>query len=1220
MSLGTRFTGQLDQSFRRAVGQLRSIIKEVASLQGKVAGTARGNTLAREMDKVSASTTKARKGMSGMHADVAGVLSVTERLSRAFKVVASYGIVGTGVYAFINSLKTGTQEIVDFDQALKNLQAISGATDAQIATMRDTIEEIARTTKFSTVEVAEGMVLLTQSGLSAEEAMNAMQATADLATGTLSSMQLTTDLMTTTLRAFGLESIEAGRVADVMANAINKSKLTIDKLRISFNFVAAAAAQTGLSIEQAAASMMVLANNGMRASTIGTGLRQVLARLMAPTSKLRDAFTSHGIAIKDVNPRLVGYETALKNLIPTIWDHTRGTVDMGKAYELFGLRGAQAAAVLVKSFMGGNFQKALKYVFEVGTAEAMAAKQAEGLGVKLKNLADRAKLVALAFGEAGVAGALGAIIDLMRGVADMAATLAKTVGGQLVFQFAAWTLSIYGTVKALSILLPLLSKSTLITSIGVFTLELQAAAKSAGGLTAVMAVLGNAIKAHPFLAIAAAVGAVVTTITYFAGATERAIEKSEKLIVENDRIIKSLEVYDGALKNLNERMETAQKENKDTSVVALEYASVIKRLLHDHPELADKLDLTTASYKEMAEAMREVTLARQKDTLQQEIALLTNLTKQREKHTRALEDEGDLWGTSFKSDEAEAKEVALLKGKVEGIKTDIEATIQSTILSLRGLAASGMPMDNILAMFDNLPDEIKNRLKNFSSISSEIKKTGEDLTGALNKVIETMTPVVKKFFDSLAPVDKVDFLSKFKAFQSSMNSFKKNMEELGKGDSPEIDVAVKIKEEEFLKDFQDDLTKKQEDALKKIRELKEENEELDVKALEIAGYKIEAIKLEIEQVRRRNELEERPVEIKKNNNEIARLHKELQDELTKELTDSLKDRLATTKKYSDDYTVIMEVMFENEIISLQEMENYYDKKAEHDVKVAKKAYDRKLITAEEYLAKLKILMERGGITDSEFKDIETRETGGYFDRFLLGVKTAQEEATTLGDVFEEIGHEFDDQFASGLTDGVWDFIDGTKSAKEAWNDFAQDMFGWLTKLILKQLILNALQDAESGAKSGLGILSSIGGLFGSGSTAVAGAGDVLYGAGTMFHSGGVVGVDKAPITFMPIPSSSDNIPSFHSGLRSDEFLAKLQKKETVFTEGQMDKLGTLFRSSNEGGKDETQGTYNLFNIQAVDAQSFVEMAHRNPQAIIGPLIEGLQQGGQQLRNTIRSII
>ena len=379
-----------------------------------------------------------------------------ERVRAAFKVTASYGVAASAIYTVVSALRVGRDEIVDFDQALKNLQAITGATDAQIAAMAETLKDVARDTKFSTTEIAGGMVLLGQTGLSAEESLDAIRAVANLATGTLSKMDVTADLLTTTLRAFNLEAIQADRVADVMANAINKSKLTVDKLRIAFNFVGASASQAGLSVEQSAGAMMTLANSGLRASTIGTGFRQVLARLISPNQKLRAAFEAQGIALNKISPTVVGFEQSIENLAKAVVNADGRTVDMSKAFELFGLRGAQAAAVLVKGFISGEFQEMLNSVYEVGTAAEMAGIQAEGLGVKIKNLADRAKLLALALGGAGVKGILEGVVDVLRVLVTL---LEKAVSGSIgsfIVQAGAYSVAVFGMAKALKALHALL--------------------------------------------------------------------------------------------------------------------------------------------------------------------------------------------------------------------------------------------------------------------------------------------------------------------------------------------------------------------------------------------------------------------------------------------------------------------------------------------------------------------------------------------------------------------------------------------------------------------------------------------------------------------------------------------------------------------------------------------------------------------------------------------
>jgi len=389
LTLGTLFTANATQFFttvaamKKKVGQLNATFASVGSkgAKGIDKATSSVKKMGAAMDKASGQADRHKKSLRGISAAL-------DRVKAAAKITASFAAAAAAITAVTNAFRVGLQEMIDYDQGLKNLQAITNATDQEVYGMGETIKDVARTTKFSTAEVAEGMTLLGQAGFSATESMQAMDSVAKLATGTLSSMQFTADLMTTTIRAFGMSTVESSKAADIMANAINRSKLTIDKLRIAFNFVGAAAHQAGLTLEETAASMMTLANQGLRASTIGTGLRQVLSRLLAPTGKLREEFEANNIELKNVNPSLVGFRTALQNLLPVIYDQAKGTVDMAKAYQLFGLRGAQAAAVLASSVASGNYDRMLDLTYETGTAARMAAKQAEGLALKLKNLAE----------------------------------------------------------------------------------------------------------------------------------------------------------------------------------------------------------------------------------------------------------------------------------------------------------------------------------------------------------------------------------------------------------------------------------------------------------------------------------------------------------------------------------------------------------------------------------------------------------------------------------------------------------------------------------------------------------------------------------------------------------------------------------------------------------------------------------------------------------------
>lgn len=607
--IGTDFSGLVTQ-----IAKARAdLSKFEQSMKGASAAT----------DKLSASLIKVAEKSSYTGKQISKVEGGLNRIIAAMKVTASYGLAATAIFAVTNAFRTGISAIVDYDQSLKNLQAITGATDEQMLAMDETIRNVARNTKFSATEVADGMRLIGQAGFDAAEAMQVINSVAMLATGTMEDFTKVSDLVTTTLRAFNLEAFEAGRVSDVMANAVNKSKLTIDKLRTSFNYVGAAASQAGLTLEETAATMMTLANNGLRASTIGTGLRQVLAKLISPNEKVREAFEAQGIAIEKASLASNDYQTVLKYLTRVLVDSEKGTVNMAKAFELFGLRGAQAAAVIVKGFLSGQFEDALSKTYDVGTAAEMAAIQAEGLGLKFKNLADRALLVVQAIGDSGATGALSVFADTLKAVATALEGFFSSDFGQVTVSMVAWTAAISGAVKAAQLLSTAL-KSLIATNIaGYFSglaIQFNVLRGYGVGLASSLTQVAGTMKMLPFLAIVTAISGVIVALERWSTANERQLKLAQKEVEQLKQQTISLQGYLGALVKLKEKVDAGTGSQR-------EYDAMVKRLVNDHKELAAMVDLTKASHTDLIGAVEELNRVLEEKQIQKQIEVWLSFEK-----------------------------------------------------------------------------------------------------------------------------------------------------------------------------------------------------------------------------------------------------------------------------------------------------------------------------------------------------------------------------------------------------------------------------------------------------------------------------------------------------------------------------------------------------------------------------------------------------------------
>jgi len=70
---------------------------------------------------------------------------------------------------------------------------------------------------------------------------------------------------------------------------------------------------------------------------------------------------------------------------------------------------------------------------------------------------------------------------------------------------------------------------------------------------------------------------------------------------------------------------------------------------------------------------------------------------------------------------------------------------------------------------------------------------------------------------------------------------------------------------------------------------------------------------------------------------------------------------------------------------------------------------------------------------------------------------------TLQDDLVALSETIDNRFVDGMADAMTSFITGAKSAKRAFSEFATSFAIDITKMIIKQMLLNALQSAMGGS-------------------------------------------------------------------------------------------------------------------------------------------------------------
>lgn len=180
------------------------------------------------------------------------------------------------IYGVTKVLGDATKTIVDFQQENARLASILGKSRSEITALTEDAKRLGASTAFTATQVAQLQTEFAKLGFSEQEILNVTEATLALAAATQSDLSKAASVAGATVRGFGLNARETQRVVDVMAQSFSTSALDLEKFQVAMRAVAPVAKNAGFSIEQTTAALGVLANNGVRAETAGTGLRNIL--------------------------------------------------------------------------------------------------------------------------------------------------------------------------------------------------------------------------------------------------------------------------------------------------------------------------------------------------------------------------------------------------------------------------------------------------------------------------------------------------------------------------------------------------------------------------------------------------------------------------------------------------------------------------------------------------------------------------------------------------------------------------------------------------------------------------------------------------------------------------------------------------------------------------------------------------------------------------------
>ena len=328
----------------------------------------------------------------------------------------------------------------DFDSAMSQVAAISGATGDDFDALRAKARQMGAETKFSASEAAEAMNYMAMAGWKTQDMLEGIAGIMNLAAASGESLGTTSDIVTDALTAFGMAADDAGRFADVMAAAASNANTNVAMMGETFKYAAPVAGSLGYSVEDVAIATGLMGNAGIKAGMAGTTLRNIFTRMAKPTKESSAAMERLGIALYDDTGRMFTFQEIMDHLRESFGhinmpieefnqqvellnqqledgELTESKYDKAleeltlQAYGAEGAEKARAAAMLAgQRGMSGllaivnasaeDYQKLTDAVYgSAGASEEMAAVMQDNLNGQLTILLSQLQELAISFGD-----------------------------------------------------------------------------------------------------------------------------------------------------------------------------------------------------------------------------------------------------------------------------------------------------------------------------------------------------------------------------------------------------------------------------------------------------------------------------------------------------------------------------------------------------------------------------------------------------------------------------------------------------------------------------------------------------------------------------------------------------------------------------------------------------------------------------------------------------
>lgn len=290
------------------------------------------------------------------------------------------------------------KKFADVDKVMQLTNSTMGNSRAEADLLNKAMKSAAASSTFGMNDAATATLNFARSGLSAKQAADALAPAMALAAGEGGELDTVSAGLVSTINGFHGSFADAGKYADVFANACNNSALDVNSLSDAMGTAAPIFSSAGYSVQDAALYMGVMANNGIEADRAANSLKTGLARLVSPAKDGAAMMEKLGISVTNSDGSMKDSVTVQKELHDAFGKLSESE-QIAAASAIFG-KNQMAPWLALINTAPGDVNSLNAALGENGTALKMQSDMMKGFGGSIEKLKSGLDVLLTSLGEA----------------------------------------------------------------------------------------------------------------------------------------------------------------------------------------------------------------------------------------------------------------------------------------------------------------------------------------------------------------------------------------------------------------------------------------------------------------------------------------------------------------------------------------------------------------------------------------------------------------------------------------------------------------------------------------------------------------------------------------------------------------------------------------------------------------------------------------------------